>query len=234
MVDRSLSEWRRQGRQARTGWKGSFTAANVRAVDTDGVNERLFDGINGLAGRWSVLDDVAKFLANDAIFVLGALIAIFGVTELVRDGRRGVMVGAAGALALLVAGALAIAAGSLVTESRPFVGDADSIQLIRHGADNAFPSDHATVAAAAAVVAAMAWRRWAVAFIALAALIGIARVFVGVHLPGDVAVGWLLGTAAALAAWRLAVSAASRWRILPTPEHAAPAAGIAGPGEGQA
>jgi undecaprenyl-diphosphatase len=174
------------------------------------MNERLFDALNGLAGHSAALDAAARWLANDAIFLLAAALLAFGALELRRDLRRGARIGLAGCLALALAGLLILAASSAVHEARPFVGDADTVLLTPHVADNGFPSDHATVAAAAAVVAAIAWRRWAALFLALAAVVGLARVLAGVHLPGDVLAGWALGAAAAAAGWWLAERASSR------------------------
>jgi len=94
-----------------------------------------------------------------------------------------------------------LASGLFVVEARPFAHDSDTVLLVKHGLDNSFPSDHATVAAAAAVVAALAWRRWAAVFLLGAVLVGLARVYAGVHYPGDVAGGWLIGGAMALVAW---------------------------------
>lgn len=172
------------------------------------MNERLFDAVNGLAGHWAALDAATRWLANDAIFLLAAALLAFGALELRRDLRRGARVGLAGCLALAFAGLLILAASHTVHEARPFVADSDTVLLTPHVADNGFPSDHATVAAAAAVVAAIAWRRWAALFLALAAVVGLARVLAGVHLPGDVLAGWAFGATAAFAAWWLAERAA--------------------------
>jgi undecaprenyl-diphosphatase len=89
------------------------------------------------------------------------------------------------------------------------VGDTDTRLLISHARDNSFPSDHTAVAAAAAMVAALAWPRWGWMAVVGAVLIGLARVFVGVHFPGDVAAGLAIGGVAAVAGW----AAASRLHI---------------------
>lgn len=59
--------------------------------------------------------------------------------------------------------------------------------------DWSFPSNHATIAAAAAVAITVNWRRWALLVLPWAALLGFSRVFVGVHYPHDVAGGFVLG-----------------------------------------
>ncbi|WP_055482404.1 phosphatase PAP2 family protein [Sphaerimonospora mesophila] len=59
--------------------------------------------------------------------------------------------------------------------------------------DWSLPSNHATFAAAAATALVIAWRRMIVIAPALAVIAAASRVFVGVHYPHDVAVGFLLG-----------------------------------------
>ncbi len=127
-------------------------------------------------------------------------------------------------LALLTVGAVALAIaltfalGALIYEPRPFVSHPGIVHLlVAHAADASFPSDHETVASAVAVMliicAAMALSQarksgagsgvarlaaaLAVVGVAAAVFIGVARVYVGVHYPGDIAGGALSGAAAA-------------------------------------
>jgi undecaprenyl-diphosphatase len=65
--------------------------------------------------------------------------------------------------------------------------------------DWSFPSNHATIAAAAAVGLALAWPKIGWLTVPMAILMAFSRVFVGVHYPHDVAVGLLLGTLVAFA-----------------------------------
>jgi undecaprenyl-diphosphatase len=52
-----------------------------------------------------------------------------------------------------------------------------------------FPSGHATAAMAVAFVYALAFPAWAAPLVMLAAAVGISRVCLGVHFPGDVLAG---------------------------------------------
>ncbi|OGS42642.1 MAG: hypothetical protein A2506_02170 [Elusimicrobia bacterium RIFOXYD12_FULL_66_9] len=61
------------------------------------------------------------------------------------------------------------------------------------GGTNGFPSNHATNAAAAAAVLSAAYPAAAPAFASVAVLIAYSRVYCGVHYPGDVLAGLLLG-----------------------------------------
>ena len=78
---------------------------------------------------------------------------------------------------------------------RPPVAHPDPEPLVRVPATFSFPSGHATVSFACATVLALAVPRLAWPLFALAGLIAFSRVYVGVHYPGDVLVGAILGVA---------------------------------------
>lgn len=59
--------------------------------------------------------------------------------------------------------------------------------------DWSFPSNHATIAAGSAAALLVAWRALAPWVVSLAVLEAFSRVFVGVHYPHDVAVGFVVG-----------------------------------------
>ncbi|MFD3806264.1 phosphatase PAP2 family protein [Streptomyces sp. NPDC058611] len=89
---------------------------------------------------------------------------------------------------------------STMDEDRPcraVAGAAASLIACPPVGDWSFPSNHATIAGAAAVSLALAVRRLALLTVPVALLMAFSRVFVGVHYPHDVGIGLLLGGAVA-------------------------------------
>lgn len=98
---------------------------------------------------------------------------------------------------------LGLIAGLLYTDPRPFV-IGHFAPLIQHVADNGFPSDHTLLAASLAMVG-MYWNKWlGVILWTIAILIGIARVYVGLHHQIDIAMSMIIAVAA-VSAWYVAV-----------------------------
>lgn len=62
-----------------------------------------------------------------------------------------------------------------------------------------FPSGHTVTSFAIAVVAGATYRRWAAPLLIVAGLVGLSRVYIGVHFPGDVLAGALVGIATGIA-----------------------------------
>ena len=84
---------------------------------------------------------------------------------------------------------------TMVERGRPRAYIADIVVREGKGTGLGFPSGHAAVAAATAVLALAALpRRARPIAVLLAFLVGIARIVYGVHLPADVIGGWAFGT----------------------------------------
>lgn len=102
---------------------------------------------------------------------------------------------------------------SVVTQERPcraVPGATASLAACPPSGDWSFPSNHATIAGAAALTLALARHTllWLTAPLAL--LMAFSRVFVGVHYPHDVAAGLAFGALVAVAAVRLTTGPATR------------------------
>jgi undecaprenyl-diphosphatase len=99
--------------------------------------------------------------------------------------------------ALLAASLLSDQLKELAGRVRPSLADHGLSALVAVPGDASFPSGHATSAFAAAGVVAALHPRLRVPVLALAALVALSRVYLGVHYPSDVIVGAALGLAIA-------------------------------------
>jgi len=82
--------------------------------------------------------------------------------------------------------------------ARPFVSHPSVHVWGPRSRDASFPSDHASTAFAIAFAVFLFDRLVGSLFLTAAFVIGIGRVFIGVHYPSDVLAGFLIGLAAAL------------------------------------
>jgi undecaprenyl-diphosphatase len=160
------------------------------------MNYQLFALLNGLAGRADSLDDVMEFAATWLIFPVFLVAAILAAISLRQ--RRIRPVAELGAALLL-----GFAAGQVLShlngQLRPFQSH-QVHQLIPHDPGVSLPSDHATAAFTIAfAVFAFLSRRWGVVLTVAAVVLGAARVWVGVHYPGDIAAGAVIGLVAVAA-----------------------------------
>lgn len=151
------------------------------------MNYDLFRDINNLSGN-GALDGLMKFSAKYVIFLAVVAVAVLAVDRLRR--HRIVPVVAAG-VALALTFALGLVGAALYSERRPF--QAHHVhELVAHAPGQSFPSDHATAAFGLALATfAFLSRRWGAALFVVALLIGFARVYVGIHYPGDIGGGFL-------------------------------------------
>lgn len=171
------------------------------------------DLLHLINNRWSspALDFIMLRVSHPEDYLAVMLPVGLGALSLIawlatRDGVRGrltilALILAVGAADLTAAKVLKPGVGRL----RPCRPEAAIDGVIVRGSclgRHAFPSNHAANTAAAALVLGLRFRRrwWIGAFIA--ALVGYSRVYLGVHYPGDVLGGWLLGAGLGLAfAW---------------------------------
>src|SRR5581483_711035 len=169
-------------------------AGTVRRMDWS-----IFHALNGQLRGNASAQDAAELYNAWAIF---ALVAVAAATWFFarpggspRSKLAAASAGVSTVLALLVNSVL----GQLWYHPRPFAAHpGQTVLLVHHGADNSFPSDHASVAFAVAFAVLVFHRRLGALLLAVAAGIGLDRILVGVHYPVDVGTSVLVGLGAAL------------------------------------
>lgn len=148
---------------------------------------------------WSPLD--SAMWAASSHRVLLPVLALIAIALALRSIHRW----AAAALLVLAVGTADLVSVRIVKPAVARVRPCRAEPLTVHaplgcGPGQSFPSSHAATAAAAAVVVSWAAPLAGGFAVAGALLIGISRVYNGVHWPTDVLGGWLLGCAVGLAA----------------------------------
>lgn len=119
----------------------------------------------------------AKYLYLLVIFIA----VLFLVKEKTR--RKNILIFSAVILPLVYI--IAQIAGKIYYDPRPFVVE-HFTPLITHAANNGFPSDHSLISFAFASIIFLFNKKLGIILFALSFLVGISRVYVGIHYPIDV------------------------------------------------
>lgn len=156
----------------------------------DGAGFRF---VNDLARSTGWLHGPVVAYASYGVILFGILLV---VGYLIARRRRDLLLVARSVLAgagVLVAVAVNQPIVHVVGERRPYDQLAGVLVLVHRSADASFPSDHATMAGAAAVGLLLVERRLGLFAAVAALLMAFARVYVGAHFPVDVLAGLAVG-----------------------------------------
>ena len=167
--------------------------------------------INGLAGQYVWLDAVGIFGAHWLIYIMGALVLAYVAVAWKTSHFEGRVENLWHVCWTFV---LAEITTYLIRffwhRPRPFVTLDHITKLINVPATEAsWPSGHATAAFALAFGLFMHNRKWGYPMIALAVIVSLSRVYVGVHYPSDIIAGCVVAFFAA------AITAPVKKRIEP-------------------
>lgn len=162
----------------------------------------VFKAINGFSVAHDGFEDPLTFYSRISELLFATLLVALFVAAPggIRSSARRTAI-AAGLSAALALGAAQVIA-HLVDRGRPYVDHPGSVHLFTaRASDPSFPSDHATAAFAIGMAIWLRNRGLGAVVLVMAALLGLGRVAVGAHYPGDVIAGALLGVAAAVLLW---------------------------------
>ena len=165
------------------------------------MDYRLYHAANGFVADHAWLGRWAAQMETWAVPVFATLTFALWLLARPRGDRKWKLASASA----LAAGAMALFVNQLIgriwQRARPYQAHHVHVWGARSH-DPSFPSDHASAAFAIAF-AILFYDQLAGAFFVAAALaIGVGRVVVGVHYPGDVAAGALVGLGCALLVFR--------------------------------
>jgi undecaprenyl-diphosphatase len=150
--------------------------------------------------RLAPLDDLFVWLGTiDKLgLVWVAFALVLGLVARLGLGSTVLLAVLAG-LAAFAADSVCFGLKDVVERTRPFVAH-PQIEPLYVVHSSSFPAGHAATAFAGATLLSYVTPRAAPGFVLLAIAIGFSRVYVGVHYPGDVAAGALIGAAVAVGA----------------------------------
>ncbi|MCF6800387.1 undecaprenyl-diphosphatase [Bacillus sp. ET1] len=157
-------------------------------MDLFEMNVDLFRTINDLGKEYTYLNNFFIFMAEYMVFVLAFIALIFWFTR--REENRMMIISAT--ISFILAEMMGKIAGTLHSNNQPFAELSNVNKLIEKAVDNSFPSDHTILFFAFCMTFFIYQKRWRYIGIMLALVVGISRIWVGVHYPADVIVGAII------------------------------------------
>jgi undecaprenyl-diphosphatase len=158
------------------------------------VNINFFRMINDLGKQQTYLNPAFVFIAEYMVFFLALAVIVFWFT---RINKNRMMV-ICGTMTFIFAEIIGKVAGKIHSNNQPFAELSNVNKLIEKAVDNSFPSDHTILFFSFCVTFCLFSKKWGYLWVVLAFLVGISRVWVGVHYPADVIVGAFISTVSAL------------------------------------
>lgn len=156
------------------------------------MNDWLFLLINSMANRSVIIDGLMITISKLVPYVYMLVLAwLFVKGFRVNSFKLRAESFATGVLLVLcLIGSFIL--GSIFYENRPFVEHPETILILNHAADASFPSDHAVGTMAIACGILFYRWKWGTWMVYGSILVGISRVFVGNHYPGDILGAFIL------------------------------------------
>jgi len=168
-----------------------------------GSGSSLYDGIVEFAvGSPGFLQTLGSLYTKVGLLLFGALFVVAWWRARSTGSASAMAFALLAPLVTLAAYLVSEVSKSFIHEERPCRGLPETATVLKcpDPGDWSFPSNHSTIAAAAAVGLIFAWRKLMPWVITMALAMAFSRVFVGAHYPHDVLAGLTVG---AVVAWLL-------------------------------
>ncbi|WP_099156716.1 undecaprenyl-diphosphatase [Virgibacillus ndiopensis] len=162
------------------------------------LNSSFFRVINDLGKDYTGLNPIFVFIAEYMVYFLALGVVIYWFT---RSNRNRMMI-ICGTITFILAEIIGEIAGKIHSNNQPFAELANVNKLIDHAVDNSFPSDHTMLFFAFCLTFLLFKKRLGLFWLVLAFLVAFARVWVGVHFPGDVIMGAIISFISAIIVYR--------------------------------
>jgi len=147
-----------------------------------------FKGLNNLALKYFWLDTLGIFIAGYLPWILIGILFLFLLKNFKKYWKLLSLAVLSGCFAVIIAEIIYF----FWQRSRPFVGNQVNL-LLRHPSTNSFPSCHTSFFFALSTIIYFYNRKVGILFFFTSFLIGIARVFSGIHWLSDVLGGMVVG-----------------------------------------
>ncbi len=151
-------------------------------------NIAIFFLIFGLSGQNPTLDGLMIFSARYLIYLTFILILTFAFRGTIKERKALLLILISLPIVVLIIKLIHI----FFFEPRPYV-DQNIIPLIPHKEDASFPSRHASVMSAITFAYIFCKSKWVALFLLLLILVGVSRIYIGVHYPLDILGGVIVG-----------------------------------------
>ena len=151
-------------------------------------NTAFFFLIYNLAHKSPFLDQLMVFVTNYVLYLTMLLTFILAIKGKIEEKKAFLLVILGIPISILLIKGIHI----FISEPRPFV-TFNFVPLADNKVDLSFPSRHATMMAVMAFAYTYFKSKWSTLFLILLFLVGISRVYVGVHYPVDILGGFAVG-----------------------------------------
>ena len=162
------------------------------------ANISIFRAVNDIGKEFPDINPLFIFFAEYTVYCLMLVLLFYWLT---RNTQNKVMVVSA-VISFFIAEATGKLIGLLYSHQQPFAVWSGVNKLIEKEVGNSFPSDHTIVFFSVCISIALFRKRFWYLWVALALILSISRIYVGVHYPVDILVGALLGTIAAILVYK--------------------------------